>query len=159
MKKKIKKITVQTLENGYELLFDGMKSQVGYMYFSPQQLLKGFMCHIGLQMTDELSMENIDDFLTAVIQWNDNKKCIKEIDQLNTRLKALKGKRNAIAKKLISERAQHRELLEDVNLLKKSIRHFKDKDLVAQVDNILKGKPHIKSLTMKDLGIEDENDI
>ena len=73
MKKKIKKITVQTLENGYALLFDGMKSQVGYMYFSPEQLLKGFMCHIGLQMTDELSMENIDDFLAAVIQWKNTR--------------------------------------------------------------------------------------
>jgi hypothetical protein len=42
----MKKITVQTLPNGYALNFDGDRRN-GYMYFNVDDLLKGFMIHIG----------------------------------------------------------------------------------------------------------------
>ena len=47
----MKRITVQTLPNGYSLNFDGDR-QNGYMYFNENDLLKGFMIHIGLNMTE-----------------------------------------------------------------------------------------------------------
>ena len=53
-KKDIKHIYVSTLQNGYSLSFDGMSEKGGYMYFSIEDLLKGFMMHIGLNMTDQL---------------------------------------------------------------------------------------------------------
>ena len=89
----MKFIDVDTLPNGYSLKFDGMKQQGGYMYFTPEQLLEGFMAHIGLEMTDQLNMETIRDFLVTAIKWKDNKACVKEIERLKNALRLMTGRR------------------------------------------------------------------
>ena len=93
----MKKITVQTLPNGYALNFDGDR-QNGYMYFNVDDLLKGFMIHIGLNMTEQLSMENIDDFLVAVMNWNETGKCINELRRMEEELTLAQTSRNRIAR-------------------------------------------------------------
>lgn len=92
------RIEVKTLPNGYSLEFDGMKKQNGFMYFNQEQLLEGFMIHIGLEMTDELNTDLIKDFLIAACNWNENKKCIKEIERLSTELRAQKRKNQKLTK-------------------------------------------------------------
>ena len=71
MKKKTKlpNVSVTTLPNGYALTFDGMRQPKGYMYFTLEDLLKGFMIHIGCGKTDQLDMSDIDDFLDAVLAY------------------------------------------------------------------------------------------
>ena len=64
-KKKLPQITVSTVANGYVLTFD--KGKHDFMYFSPEKLLEGFMVHIGLKMTDQLTEENIRNFVDASI--------------------------------------------------------------------------------------------
>ena len=54
-------IKVTPLPNGYSLEFDGMKQKTGYMYFSPDKLLEGFMLHIGIGITDDLDTETMQD--------------------------------------------------------------------------------------------------
>ena len=84
--KYLPKIEVKTLPNGYSLEFDGMK-QKGYMYHNSEDLLKGFMVHIGMEITDQLNMETVDDFIVTAMNWKDNEKCIKEIERLTAALK------------------------------------------------------------------------
>ena len=83
-KKKLPKITVTTVTNGYVLTFDKAKHE--FMYFSPEKLLEGFMVHIGLRMTDQLTEENIKSFVDAAINWKENAKCLKEIEKLKMQL-------------------------------------------------------------------------
>ena len=59
-------IRVETLPNGYCLKFDGMKNPTGYMYFTPEALLEGFMLHIGLGITEQLNTETMQDFLVTL---------------------------------------------------------------------------------------------
>ena len=96
--KKHPRIEVKTLPNGYSLEFDGMKKQNGFLYFNQEQLLEGFMIHIGLEMTDELNTDLIKDFLIAACNWNENKKCMKEIERLSTELRAEKRKNQKLSK-------------------------------------------------------------
>jgi hypothetical protein len=114
-KKKLMNIEVRTLPNGYSLKFDGMRQSEGYMYFSKEKLLEGFMLHIGLEITEELSVENMQDFLVASMNYNENKKCLKEIERLKMDISILKGRRNSIARKLIRERGKFLQLRDSVH--------------------------------------------
>ena len=125
LKRKLPMIKVETLPNGYALRFDGMKNQ-GYMYFSPAKLLEGFMLHIGLDMTEELDIETMQDFIVAATQWNDNKKCVKEIERLNADLKSLGYNRMIIANKLIAERKRLLTLRDAVNKMATKYKGLKD---------------------------------
>ncbi|MBR2881235.1 MAG: hypothetical protein IKB96_02590, partial [Prevotella sp.] len=103
-KKHLKKITVLTLQNGYSLTYEGMKPTNGHMYFTPEQLLEGFMLHIGLEMTEQLDIDTMQDFIVAACNWKDNAKCIQEIEKLNTQVNGLRLRRNGLATNLIAER-------------------------------------------------------
>lgn len=144
MKKKIKAISVKTLPNGYELTFDGQKSSTGYFYFSSEELLEGFMLHIGLGMTESLKREEMDDFTKAVMHWNENSVCVKEIIRLTKEVQAITKKRNALAAQLISERNRYIELTTEAAKLS---------PIVANIQRY-----HRKPLTLKELGIA-SNDI
>ena len=95
------RIEVKTLPNGYSLEFDGMKQHGGFMYFNREKLLEGFMVHIGLEMTDQLNTEIIQDFIEAACTWKDNKKCVKEINRLTEELRIEKSRNDRLSKKLM----------------------------------------------------------
>jgi hypothetical protein len=113
--KKLMNIEVRTLPNGYGLTFDGMRQSEGYMYFTKEELLQGFMLHIGLEITDQLSTENMQDFLVAVMNYKENKKCLQEIERLKMDISILKGRRNSMARKLIRERGKFLQLRDSVH--------------------------------------------
>lgn len=115
MEKEIKKITVETLPNGYSLKFDGMKSKSGFMYFTPEGLLHGFMCHIGLGMTDQLAMENIVDFIDATIKLSGNASNVKELRLMKAELNVAKNARASMYSKLKRERERVIHLCEEIN--------------------------------------------
>ena len=125
LKRKLPMIKVETLPNGYALRFDGMKND-GYMYFTPAKLLEGFMLHIGLDMTEELDIETMQDFIVAATQWNDNKKCIGEIERLNAELKSLAYNRMIIANKLIMERKRLLTLRDAISKMATKYKGLKD---------------------------------
>ena len=52
-------ITTRTLVNGYELIVN----EEGYMYFNVKSLLEGFMVHVGMKRLEEMTQEEIKDFL------------------------------------------------------------------------------------------------
>lgn len=148
----MKKITVQTLPNGYALNFDGDR-QNGYMYFNVDELLKGFMIHIGLNMTEQLSMENIDDFLVAVMNWNETGKCINELRRMEEELTLAQTSRNLIARKMIDEREKHLELVNNIKALIRKLESYPDKDIAESLRKLILSRKAMKAITMSGLGI------
>ena len=152
-------IDVDTLPNGYSLKFDGMKQQGGYMYFTPEQLLEGFMAHIGLEMTDQLNMDTIQDFLVTAINWRDNKACVKEIERLKNALRLMTGRRAALARTMIQERNRYIALMDDIGSTIAELKDYPDKDIKARLEKILKGKKKQLPLSLKGLGVNDDDFI
>jgi hypothetical protein len=148
----MKKITVQTLPNGYALNFDGDR-QNGYMYFNVDDLLKGFMIHIGLNMTEQLSMENIDDFLVAVMNWNETGKCINELRRMEEELTLAQTSRNRIARQMIDEREKHLELVNNIKALIRKLESYPDKDIAESLRKLILSRKAMKAITMSGLGI------
>jgi hypothetical protein len=148
----MKKITVQTLPNGYALNFDGDRRN-GYMYFNVDDLLKGFMIHIGLNMTEQLSMENIDDFLVAVMNWNETGKCINELRRMEEELTLAQTTRNRIARQMIDEREKHLELVNNIKALIRKLESYPDKDIAESLRKLILSRKAMKAITMSGLGI------
>ena len=153
MKKKTKlpNISVVTLPNGYALTFDGMRQPKGYLYFTPEDLLKGFMIHIGCGKTDQLDMSNIDDFLDAVLAYKDKDDCIEEIQRLQSQVDIAERRRNYMAKRLIFSRGQLVDLVKDIDRLA-----FEYKNLPSvstELRKAIKKFSTTKPLTLKDLGV------
>lgn len=159
MKRGIKTIKVETLPNGYSLEFDGMSKKGGYMYFTPEKLLKGFMLHIGLEMTDQLNTETMDDFIVAAINWKDNKECVKEIERLTMELRLMTGKRASLARRLILERNRHIALYDVIGSLMKETKENPEKDLRKSLEKMMNEKKGMFPFTLKSLGVGENDDI
>ncbi len=152
----MKRITVQTLPNGYSLNFDGDR-QKGYMYFNVDDLLKGFMIHIGLKMTEQLSMENIDDFLVAVINWNETGKCIKELRRMEEEFNTARHNRNSIARQMVEERSKHLELVNGIKDLMTKLKDYPDKDIVNSLQKLIASRKAMKAITLSGLGVKSDD--
>ena len=157
MKKKTKlpNISVVTLPNGYALTFDGMRQPKGYMYFTLEDLLKGFMIHIGCGKTDQLDMSNIDDFLDAVLAFKDKDDCIEEIQRLKSQVDIAERRRNYMAKRLIFSRGQLVELVKEIDRLA-----FEYKNLPSvstELRKAIKKFSATKPITLKELGVSSDD--
>ena len=117
--KKLKRITIEMLNNGFCLTFDGMKEPGGYMYFSPEKLLEGFMVHIGLEELDALDTTTMQDFIVSAASWKEKKDCMAEIERLNRQNKQIQRQRNKIAQQLVNERRTLIEYASGIDELKK----------------------------------------
>ena len=96
-------ITTRTLVNGYELIVDNE----GYMFFNVQNLLEGFMVHVGMKRLEEMTQEEITDFLKATKDGSLNKKLQAEVTSL---------------KELVEDqKKQIRELKREIKELKKEL--------------------------------------
>jgi hypothetical protein len=143
------KISVATYPNGYSLKFDGMKKKDGFFYLTKEKLLEGFMLHIGLEMTDQLDTETMTDFIIAACNWNENKKCLDEIDRLNLEVKTLRGRCNALATRLMNERNRHIALADDVTAMKKQFKGITD--VGKAVDKIMRLHQRLVKLNLNHL--------
>ena len=157
MKKKTKlpNISVITLPNGYALTFDGMRQPKGYMYFTLEDLLKGFMIHIGCGKTDQLDMSNIDDFLDAVLAYKDKDDCIEEIQRLQSQVDIAERRRNYMAKRLIFSRGQLVELVKDIDRLAFEYKNLSS--VSTELRKAIKKFSATKPLTLKDLGVTSDD--
>ena len=157
MKHHLNKIEVKTLPNGYILEYEGMKPSSGHMYFSADDLLKGFMIHIGLHVTEQLNMETVDDFLEAVINWKDNKKCIAETEKLQAKVAAANNSRSMLASRLMNEREKFLKIVKAVNELADDFRSLKD--IRSKLLAITKNYVAVKPFTLKSLGFSSNSII
>ena len=158
-KKVLPVITVETIphgqeSNGYVLKFDGAKQPGGYLYFSLDELLKGFMCHIGLKMTDQLNKETMNDFITAACNWKDTESCQKEIKSLQLKLRLTIQSRNSMARRLMEDRKRLVEMIEGITALKQESKG--NKYLTNKLGAITKNMTNMRKYSAKELGITQE---
>ena len=146
-------IEVRRLPNkkAYSLTFDGMKQSQGYMYFTTDKLLEGFMAHIGLHMTDQLNMENIQDFLVAAMNWNEEQKNVKEIARLNTQVTMITNSRVSIAKRLMTERNKFVKLVADIGSLANEFKA--NKEVRDRLNTLIKNYTKTKPYKLSDFNI------
>ena len=135
------------LNNGYCLKFDGMKEPGGYMYFSPEKLLEGFMVHIGLEELDALDTTTMQDFIVSAASWKEKKECMAEIERLNRQNKQIQRQRNKIAQQLVGERRTLIEYASGIEELKKVL------------NKIALPVQSRKPLTLESLGVKSDSII
>ena len=152
-KKPLPMITVTTVPNGYVLKADGMKKPDGYLYFSPQKLLEGFMCHIGLKMTDELDTDLMKEFIISAINYSSNEKCINEIENLKAKVKSVTHSRNGMGRRFIEERTRLLKVLQIVDELELYIK----KENKTEFNKLRMKLPRVKPLSFEDLGITNDD--
>ena len=159
MKKKTKlpNVSVTTLPNGYALTFDGMRQPKGYLYFTLEDLLKGFMIHIGCGKTDQLDMSSIDDFLDAVLAFKGKEDCVEEIQRLQSQVDIAERRRNYMAKRLIFSRGQLVELVKDIDRLAFEYKNLSS--VSTELRKAIKKFSATKPLTLKELGVSSDDII
>lgn len=148
-KKKLPRISVHTLPNGYSLSIEGHKHE--YMYFSPEKLLEGIMVHVGLKMTEELSTDTIKSFIDSALEWNNLKASHKELQKAEREVDKVNRKYRALANKLIKER--HR-MLRLCNLAKAcTIGHHSLTESLQALHARVHNDGQLKELSLADFGI------
>ena len=117
------------------------------------------MAHIGLEMTDQLNMETIQDFLVTAMNWKDNKECVKEIERLKNALRLMTGRRASLARQMIQERNRYNGIIDDVGSMIAELKDYPDKDIKKRLEKVLKGKKRMPQLSLQGLGVNDDDFI
>ena len=152
-KRNLPLIEVETLPNGYALRCEGGE-KLGYMYFTPEELLDGFLLRVGLEMTGQFDTQKIKEFVQTAMNWRENKDCVKEIRQGSKRMEILRARCARIARQLIIERNHYIELFDALEKMIKELKGYPDKDIVERL-KVVKGSRKVGELTMDRLGVED----
>ena len=97
--------------------------------------------------------ENIDDFLVAVMNWNETGKCIKELSRMEEELTLAQTSRNRIARQMIDEREKHLELVNNIKALIRKLESYPDKDIAESLRKLILSRKAMKAITMSGLGI------
>ena len=71
-------ILLRTMTNGYMLDVNNE----GYMYYSAQSLLEGFMVHVGLERLEAMTREEIKEMLESLKDGSAEKKLQAEVTEL-----------------------------------------------------------------------------
>ena len=71
-------ILLRTMTNGYMLDVNNE----GYMYYSAQSLLEGFMVHVGLERLEAMTKEEIREMLDSLKDGSAEKKLQAEVTEL-----------------------------------------------------------------------------
>lgn len=126
MKDRIK-VRVATVSNGYtlDLAIEGQKQ--GYMYFNVEELLEGFMYHVGLLEVSPYGKAEIREFLDAASKWQDNGLLVKELLQKTEEITFLKEHETLLEEQLSQKRQQNERLKQRKRELEEKLaKHKKD---------------------------------
>ena len=149
-KKKLPKIEVRTVANGYTLAIEGHKQE--YMYFSPEKLMEGVMVHVGLKMTEQLSPGTIQSFIDSALEWNNLKASHKELQKAQRETERVNRLYRSLAKRLIDERQR---MLRLCRLAKDCVTgHHSLTDALAALHARAHLDGQLKEFTLADFGIK-----
>ena len=95
-KKTLTTIKVENVPNGYTLDVNGQ----GFLYFTTEELVEGFLVHVGMKEADFLSRDAIKKLLEASQKWKDNGKLVKELAKCKMKIERLEGNNRQLKKKL-----------------------------------------------------------
>lgn len=121
------KVRVATVSNGYtlDLTIDGQKQ--GYMYFNVEELLEGFMYHVGLLEVSPYGKAEIREFLDAASKWQDNGLLVKELLQKTKEITFLKEHETLLEEQISQKRQQNERLKQRKRELEEKLaKHKKD---------------------------------
>ena len=147
--KKMPRISVKTLPNGYALSIEGHRHE--YMYFSPEKLLEGIMVHVGLKMTEQLDTDTIKNFIDSALEFHNTKAIHKEMQKVQREKDHINRKYRNISKRLIDERRRVLRLCrlaKDCTLGKSSLT-----DALAALHARAHQDSMLKELSLKDFDI------
>ena len=88
-------IDVRTLPNGYSMTVD--KGE--YMYFTHEELLMGFMMHVGCGVTTELSKEKLPSIVAAMVAYPTQQEPVERVAELERQIEDLGRKPKTAIKK------------------------------------------------------------
>ena len=159
-RKKLPRIEVRTVANGYTLAIEGHKQE--YLYFSPEKLMEGVMVHIGLKMTEQLSPDTIKSFIDSALEWNNLKASHKELQKAKRETARVNRLYRSVAQRLIDERLR---MLRLCRLAKDCVTgHHSLTDALAALHARAHLDGQLKVFTLDDFGItsdaiiDDDND-
>ena len=107
-KKEKMNVRIVTAPNGYVLDI----GSDGFFYFTIQELLEGFIYHIGFKELGELSMDKISSIIEAAVTWKDNSKLVKQIITLESDNLVLKKNITSMEKEIDNKKAYAKTLRE-----------------------------------------------
>ena len=88
-------IDVKTVPNGYTLTVD----KGNYMYFTPEELLMGFMMHVGCGVTTELDTDKLPSIVAAIVAYPTQKELVERVAELERQIEDLGRKPKTAIKK------------------------------------------------------------
>jgi hypothetical protein len=154
-KKKLPKIEVRTVANGYTLAIEGHKQE--YLYFTPEKLMEGVMVHVGLKMTEQLSPDTIKSFIDSALEWNNLKASHKELQKAKRETDRVNKLYRSLARRMIDER---RRMLRLCRLAKDCVTgHHSLTDALAALHARAHLDGQLKEFTLKDFGISSDKII
>ena len=152
-KKKLPKIEVRTLPNGYSLAIEGHKQE--YLYFSPEKLMEGVMVHIGLKMTEQLDPNIIKSFIDSALEWNNLKASHKELNKAKRETERINRLYRSLARRMIEERQR---VLRLCQLAKDCVTgHHSLTDALAALHARAHLDGQLKEFTLADFGIKSDD--
>ena len=152
-KKKLPKIEVRTVANGYTLAIEGHKQE--YLYFSPEKLMEGVMVHIGLKMTEQLSPDTIKSFIDSALEWNNLKASHKELQKAKRETDRVNKLYRSLARRMIDERQR---VLRLCRLAKDCVTgHHSLTDALAALHARAHLDGQLKEFTLADFGIKSDD--
>ena len=125
-------ITVSTVANGYTLDLVMGESKQGYMYFTREDLVEGFMYHVGLLETSPSYKGYITRILKAMPIWKDTGELIKKLLRLEDDLQQ-EQERNSPLKEQIRYKSMRVTCLMTQNKsLRKKLREYMKREKASQ---------------------------
>ena len=88
-------IEVKTVPNGYTLTVD----KGNYMYFTPEELLMGFMMHVGCGVTTELDTDKLPSIAAAMVAYPTQQELVQRVAELERQIEDLGRKPKTAIKK------------------------------------------------------------
>lgn len=70
-----------------------------YMYFTPEELLMGFMMHVGCGVTTELNKEKLPSIVAAMVAYPTQRELVERVAELERQIEELGRKPKTAAKK------------------------------------------------------------
>ena len=125
-------ITVSTVANGYTLDLVMGDSKQGYMYFTREDLVEGFMYHVGLQEMPPSYKGYMTRILKAMSIWSNTDKLIKKLLSLEELIQQEREKVAPLKEQIRYKSKRVTCLIAQNKSLREKLREYEKKERTIQ---------------------------
>lgn len=142
MKNKLRKITIQTLPNGYSLNVEGLHPG-GFLYYNEMELLAGFITHVGLHEANPMESTKM---LRIMFQTIIGQEYVEAADHMMQTVAKLTKRCQEIEKKLSELQAEANAIKKPKKKKKVDANEINDEAeaKLKEIEERLKNNPNIK---------------